>query len=358
MQKEERRAWLRERQTGIGGSDVGAILGVDKFRTPMDVYLSKIGDVDELDTAPIRRGRRLEGVARDMYTELTGRDVYPAEPMVRHSEYPMLFINPDGAVARRVEEGGRHADLGPHNEIGTLEVKSPGLRAFAEMRSNGMSQSYFLQVQHGLGIMEKPFGAFAAYSAERDEMLHFDLEPDWELIRKTQVILVEWWERHVVKRVPPEETAKFEIPADAQIPAGEVTRIVTPEFLAQAARYWDARELSEMAEALLEEEKARLIKAMGGALVVETDDYRFIHRHTKRGTTFDKKALEAAQPLDFAKIGQLVQDHFGGKIPESFVALLHEIRAAARMDMSQFDKLSAPSQPFKPYRLKKGTVNE
>ncbi|MBE6044097.1 MAG: hypothetical protein E7216_07665, partial [Clostridium thermopalmarium] len=29
--------WLKERQRGIGGSDVGAILGVNKWKTPFEV---------------------------------------------------------------------------------------------------------------------------------------------------------------------------------------------------------------------------------------------------------------------------------------------------------------------------------
>ena len=42
----DRESWLRERRRGIGGSDIGAILGLNKYRSPLDVYLDKIGDAD------------------------------------------------------------------------------------------------------------------------------------------------------------------------------------------------------------------------------------------------------------------------------------------------------------------------
>ena len=33
--------WLKERQCGIGGSDVGAIAGVNKYKTQFEVYIEK-----------------------------------------------------------------------------------------------------------------------------------------------------------------------------------------------------------------------------------------------------------------------------------------------------------------------------
>lgn len=350
MNQQERLDWLRERQKGIGGSDVGAILGVDKFRTPLDVYLSKIGDVRELDTAPIRRGRRLERVAREMYQELHPERSVEEAPLMQYSdEYPQLFVNLDGTFTEKV--------TGDSVQLGTLELKAPGLRMFATMRASGLPQSYLLQVQHGLGISKQHVGAFAAYSAERDEMLHLDILPDYDLIRQTQEILSQWWEIHVVKRSPPEEKEPFKLSDDAKVPAGEVTRIITPEFLTLAARYWEARELSDMAEELLDEEKAKLIEGMGGALVVETDDYRFIHRHTKGRTSFERKSLEAIQPLDPRKLAVALQGAKGGTLddPEKFTQYLIE---RCKVDFSEFEKTGAPSQPFKPYRLKKGVVSE
>ena len=36
--------WLKERKTYIGGSDIGAILGANKYMSAMDVYLDKISE--------------------------------------------------------------------------------------------------------------------------------------------------------------------------------------------------------------------------------------------------------------------------------------------------------------------------
>ena len=42
-----REEWLKVRRTGIGGSDVAAILGMDHNRGPLHVYLDKRGELPE-----------------------------------------------------------------------------------------------------------------------------------------------------------------------------------------------------------------------------------------------------------------------------------------------------------------------
>ncbi|QFR68470.1 YqaJ viral recombinase family protein [Companilactobacillus paralimentarius] len=37
--------WLANRRGGIGGSDVSAILGINKYRTPFEVWLDKTGQI-------------------------------------------------------------------------------------------------------------------------------------------------------------------------------------------------------------------------------------------------------------------------------------------------------------------------
>ena len=40
----DRADWLAVRRQGIGGSDVGAILGLDPWKGPLDVYVDKVAD--------------------------------------------------------------------------------------------------------------------------------------------------------------------------------------------------------------------------------------------------------------------------------------------------------------------------
>ena len=39
--------WLKARQKGIGGADVAAILGINPYRTPLDIYREKTTEITE-----------------------------------------------------------------------------------------------------------------------------------------------------------------------------------------------------------------------------------------------------------------------------------------------------------------------
>lgn len=338
MDATERRAWLEERRSGIGGSDVANILG-EGYSTPLDVYLSKIGEVEELDSAPIKRGRALEPVAIDLYRELTGRVVDSSfAGVIRDHHAPMLIASIDSAVFR---DGGQR---------GVLEIKAPGLRSFSQMRDKGIPKAYILQIQHYLGVTGFQFGSFAAFSAERWEMLHFDVERDDELIGNMREMVIKWWNDHVVARRPPERE-KYEIPTDAMVPAGEVVMIDTPEFRDAVQRYFEARELSTMAEAMIEATREEIVGMMGGHQVVETVGARFVHKFAKGRSGFDKDLLAAAQPLDRRKVEELLTKFY----LTSGHDLIGELDKCI-LDLSQFTKTGKPSQPFKPYLLKPAMV--
>ncbi|OHX19559.1 hypothetical protein BI344_17800 [Chromobacterium sphagni] len=49
MSREE---WLALRNTGIGGSDAGTVLGINPYKTAYQLYLEKRGEIAADDTLP------------------------------------------------------------------------------------------------------------------------------------------------------------------------------------------------------------------------------------------------------------------------------------------------------------------
>ena len=65
--------WLKARKTGIGGSDIAAILGLSPYRTPVDVWAEKTGRATAQDeTLQMRFGRYAEEFVAREYTAKTG----------------------------------------------------------------------------------------------------------------------------------------------------------------------------------------------------------------------------------------------------------------------------------------------
>ena len=72
--------WHKARRKGLGGSDIAAILGISKWRTPMDVWVEKMGLVEPSEESyAMMRGRILEDAIAQWYGEFTGFDLHPGE---------------------------------------------------------------------------------------------------------------------------------------------------------------------------------------------------------------------------------------------------------------------------------------
>ena len=68
--------WLRYRKRGIGGSDAGAICGLNPYVTAMQVYHDKTSDTaDDTDNEAMRQGRDLEEYVSQRFMEATGKKV-------------------------------------------------------------------------------------------------------------------------------------------------------------------------------------------------------------------------------------------------------------------------------------------
>ena len=74
--------WLRYRKCGITGTDAGAILGLNPYRSAFQVYHDKISDtIENIDNEAMRQGRDLEDYVAQRFSEETGFKVRRANAM-------------------------------------------------------------------------------------------------------------------------------------------------------------------------------------------------------------------------------------------------------------------------------------
>lgn len=148
MSEEE---WLKLRERGLGGSDIGALLGLSNYQSPLELYLRKLGeDVYAFEgNAYTMAGTHDETIIRNrsQYFELgedsmtmwrnkeKGKKVRKCKAynyMIFHKEFP-IFANTDGIF---YENGSR----------GLLEVKTTTSYA-ARNYVEGLNPSYIAQTQ-------------------------------------------------------------------------------------------------------------------------------------------------------------------------------------------------------------------
>ena len=91
--------WLRYRKCGITGTDAGAILGVNPYRSAFQVYHDKISDTTEnIDNEAMRQGRDLEDYVAQRFTEATGLKVRRANAIYQSEEHPLLLEDFDRLI--------------------------------------------------------------------------------------------------------------------------------------------------------------------------------------------------------------------------------------------------------------------
>ena len=88
-----------DRTKYIGGSDIGAILGLSRFRSPLEVWMEKTGkEVKRLDSLPLRFGSFAEEFVASEYSRSTGFLLIHDESIYVHPEYSFMSAHMDRFV--------------------------------------------------------------------------------------------------------------------------------------------------------------------------------------------------------------------------------------------------------------------
>lgn len=96
MNAPDRKAFLEARRSGIGGSDIAAILGIHPYKSPVDLYLEKTGELklDEM-SEPAYWGTVLEDVVAQEYARRSGVKIERINRKITHPDKPWALANID-----------------------------------------------------------------------------------------------------------------------------------------------------------------------------------------------------------------------------------------------------------------------
>ena len=200
-----REEWLKCRCHGIGGSDAGAVLGVNKYKTNVDLWAEKTHKKphDEIkNKSAVDYGKSAEKLIRELY-----KLDYP-ENTVEHHEYRMyannryqfIYATLDGEITR------------PDGTKGILEIKTCTIRNPAQWKEwdGRIPDSYYAQILHQLVATGWDFAVLRAYIRyfKGDELKTIirDYEISREAVTDDLVALtakeVEFW-KHVEDKTEP-----------------------------------------------------------------------------------------------------------------------------------------------------------
>lgn len=194
-----RSEWLELRKNSIGGSDVSAIMGLNKYKSSLEVFGLKTETLERpyIMNRFMFTGIAFEPVLRDIFryydntTEahiqqsfmnyieqmenvrlgkpidksLFANEVDEPDDILYSKEYPFLSANLDGIIRKDFERG---------EENGVLEIKTMNGWVFDKWEG-GLPPDYYIQVQHYLLVTGFKYGrVFVQYDTNNYAMYLFE----------------------------------------------------------------------------------------------------------------------------------------------------------------------------------------
>ncbi|WP_125141312.1 YqaJ viral recombinase family protein [Clostridium transplantifaecale] len=181
--------WLAYRKTGIGGSDAGAVAGLNPFSSPMNVYQDKISSsTPDMDNESMRQGRDLEDYVAKRFMEASGLKVRRSNAMYRHDKYPFMLADIDRMVV---------------GENAGLECKTASAYSADKWKDGQIPPHYLIQCHHYMAVMGADHWYLAVVLLGK-EFKYTRIERDEELISNLIAIESAFWFDHVIPQIMPE----------------------------------------------------------------------------------------------------------------------------------------------------------
>lgn len=282
--------WHIRRRFGIGGSDVGAILGVNPYKTPYQVWLEKTGremPEDLSDNDAVMAGTLFEDAVAKFYEIREGKTVRRWNNTRFHDTMPWLAGNVD-----RIVQGERRI----------LECKTAGMfaKGWGEPGSDEVPESYLLQVMHYMAVWGYDVADLAVVVGGQ-QYRKYTFKFDQELFDVVAEHLRSFWFNNVIADVPPEPSSLLEIEQFYKKDNGE--SLTASEQVAEAVARLEKLKIDE--KVLTEDidaEKAIVKKFMGEkAVLVDQYGTKLASWRNQSAKRFDATTFKKIHPDLHAK---------------------------------------------------------
>ena len=277
--------WLEHRKLGIGGSDASVVCGINRYKSPVELWLDKTGQLPPQEAGEAAYwGTQLEPFVRSEFTKRTGIEVRQVKELLQSEEYPFMLANLDGICEVP--------------DVGTciFEAKTASAYKAGEWEDT-IPDEYMCQIQHYMAVTGYA-GAYIAVLIGGNTFKWKFVERDEELISMLIELETAFW-NHVEQMTPPpldgsDASAKFlaERFRDS-IPRSHIT---LPDTAADLLAEYD--EACEQLEIVTDrKQKAEnLLKEMMGDNEVGTAGDRIVTWKSVSQERLDSKTLKVEHP--------------------------------------------------------------
>lgn len=181
--------WLEYRKLGIGGSDASVVCGVSRYKSPVELWMEKTGQMPQQEAGEAAYwGTQLEALVRAEFTRRTGVEVRLVKQILQSEEHPFMLANLDGVC--KTEDHGTCI----------FEAKTASAYKVGEW-DDAIPDEYMIQVQHYMAVTGYD-GAYIAVLIGGNTFKWRFIPRDDELIAMLIELEAKFWD-HVQNVTPP-----------------------------------------------------------------------------------------------------------------------------------------------------------
>ena len=277
--------FLESRKSGLGGSDIATLFGINPYSTKLELYLQKRGEIEPTaDTRLTRTGRAMEQVIAVMVAEREGAKLRKVNRTLRHPKHDYLIAHIDRDFVG-IRKG--------------LEIKNVSPRMAylwgKDGQQDAVAEHYLPQPHHYMLVLDYDLFDVAAYFGG-DDLRIYPMERDLEMDELITDAAHDFWHNHVLAGVPPEPDFdhKSTLPMLRRMYPGTNGQTVIASELDETLLYWakvaeDAAAKAHQYEEVAKSAKNHLLAAMGEAAILKLDGQRAMVRKV-----ISKKPYEVA----------------------------------------------------------------
>lgn len=283
----EKKEWLRYRKGGIGGSDAGAVCGLNPYRTAMEVYYDKTSDeIEEIDNEAMRQGREFEEYVARRFMEATGKKVRRANALYYDERYPFMYADVDRLVV---------------GENAGLECKTASPYMADQWKGGKIPLSYQIQCYHYMSVFQADAWYIAVLIYGKEFQFH-RIERDEAVISDLIHIEKNFWKDHVEKKILPEPDGS-KVADNVIAERFKKSQGISLPLMGFDEKLKRRQELVEIM-ARMETEKKKIEQELklylGEAEIAENEHFR-VSWKTVNSSRLDEKLLKAEMPETYEK---------------------------------------------------------
>ncbi|WP_180136558.1 YqaJ viral recombinase family protein [Acinetobacter sp. YH12066] len=295
-----RQEWLASRRLGVGGSDVAAILGLSKYKSPYLLWLDKTNraDLNDSESEPAYWGNQLEDIVAKEYAKRNGVKIQRVNATIKNPEHDWMIANIDRAIINPEISGNVRIKDGKLTTDSILECKTANqylAKLWGDEQSDQVPDYYLTQVQWYMGITGASMCGLGVLIGGQ-KFRSYQIAFDEELFAMLQEECSKFWFEHVQADMPPAPTTFDDVLHRWSHHNADQALTADDDLVETIAEYKELNKTIKDADKELDALKLKICSRMEDAEMIIQEEKRLATFKYQERNTLDSKALKAAHP--------------------------------------------------------------